>query len=63
MVENLENIRKAGIQQFIQDEKVRWACPEGGGTICVHKRYCYSCRQKEQQTISLKQIERKGTAK
>jgi len=54
MVENLENIRKAGIQQFIEDEKARWACPECGGTICVHKRYCDSCRKKEQQTTSLK---------
>ena len=63
MVENLENIRKVGIQQFIADEKARWACPTCGGTICVHKRYCYSCRKKEQQTISLKQNERRGKAK
>ena len=63
MIENLENIRKVGIQQFIEDEKMRWACPQCGGTICVHKRYCYSCREKEQQTISLKQIGRKGNAK
>jgi len=63
MIENLENIRKVAVQQFIEDEKARWACPECGGTICVHKRYCYSCRKKEQRTISLKQIEQKGNAK
>jgi hypothetical protein len=63
MIENLEHIRKDGIQQFIEDEKAQWACPECGGTICVHKRYCYNCRKKEQLTISLKQIERRGKAK
>src|SRR5512146_226145 len=42
-IENLENIRTLGIQKFLQNEKVRWACPECGGTICVHRRHCYSC--------------------
>jgi len=46
MIENLENIRRLGIRRFLVNEKTRWACPECGGTICVHKRYCYSCRKK-----------------
>jgi predicted RNA-binding Zn-ribbon protein involved in translation (DUF1610 family) len=27
----------------VANEKVRWACPECGGTICVHRQVCYGC--------------------
>ena len=43
MLENLENIRKVGLGQFIKMEKVRWMCPDCGVTICVHKGRCLSC--------------------
>ena len=43
MIENLINIKKAGIKKFIGDEKVKWTCPECGGTVCVHKGYCLNC--------------------
>jgi len=47
MIENLENIRRIGIRKFLQNEKVRWACPHCGGPICVHNRYCYACEKKQ----------------
>ena len=43
MIENLENIKKFGIREFLKNEKKRWACPQCGGTICVHRGYCYNC--------------------
>ena len=43
MIENLEHINTKGIQDFINNEQVRWTCSDCGGTICVHKGYCYSC--------------------
>jgi hypothetical protein len=46
MIENLENIKNLGIEQFLKNEKVKWACSECGGTICVHNGYCYSCGKK-----------------
>ncbi len=46
MIENLENIRRFGLRKFVANEKVRWACPDCGGTICVHRGYCYSCGKK-----------------
>jgi hypothetical protein len=46
MVENLENIKKFGIEEFLRNEKIRWTCTECGGTICVHKGSCYSCGRK-----------------
>jgi hypothetical protein len=47
MIENLENIRELGILRFVRNEKVRWACTECGGTICVHRGYCYNCGKKQ----------------
>jgi hypothetical protein len=39
MVENLDNIERLGIKAFIKNEKTRWACPECGGIICIHRRF------------------------
>jgi hypothetical protein len=46
MLENLENIKKFGIIKFIKNEEKRWRCAKCGGTICVHRGYCYSCGKK-----------------
>jgi hypothetical protein len=46
MIENLENIKKIGVREFIKNEKIRWACSKCGGTICVHRGYCYKCGKK-----------------
>jgi hypothetical protein len=43
MIENLEYISRFGINKFVREEKVKWTCPGCGGTICVHKGYCFSC--------------------
>ncbi len=48
MIENLEYIKKFGLKDFVANEKMRWKCPECGGTICVHKGYCYSCGKKKE---------------
>lgn len=43
MIENLENIKKFGVRKFVNNEKIRWACPKCGETICVHRGCCYNC--------------------
>ncbi|WP_135606565.1 DUF3795 domain-containing protein [Methanococcoides sp. NM1] len=48
MVENLENIKELSLKEFVKNEKKRWTCSECGGTICVHRRYCYSCGKKKE---------------
>jgi hypothetical protein len=48
VIENLENIQRFGIRKFVANEKIRWACSECGGTICVHRRYCHSCGKKSE---------------
>jgi hypothetical protein len=47
-IENLENIQRLGIRQFVTNEKVRWACPNCGGAICVHRQVCYGCGRKSE---------------
>lgn len=42
-IENLENIKKLGVREFIKNEKIRWTCSQCGGTICVHRGYCFNC--------------------
>ncbi len=44
MIRNLEDIKKIGIREFVRKERVRWACHECGGTICVHKKECCDCK-------------------
>ena len=43
MIENLENIREIGLDEFVAREKKRWTCPKCGGLICVHKVTCLAC--------------------
>jgi len=43
MIDNLEFLKKSGIEKFIKSENKRWTCSKCNGTICVHKGYCISC--------------------
>jgi hypothetical protein len=44
LIDNLENIGRLGIRQFIKDEKETWACPTCEQIICVHKPQCLNCQ-------------------
>ncbi len=46
MIENLKNIKKLGIRQFVRNEKVRWTCKNCGSIICVHRDVCQKCGEK-----------------
>jgi len=41
MIDNLENIKKVGIDNFLKGELKKWTCAECGGIICVHNKKCY----------------------
>ena len=43
MIENLEFIKKQGIERFLANEKIKWCCPECGGVICCHNGLCLHC--------------------
>ena len=43
MIENLEYIKKQGIEPFLEKETEKWKCPECGAVICCHNGICFSC--------------------
>ncbi len=46
MLENLEDIKKLGVRQFVKNEKIRWKCRKCGSVICVHRDFCLKCGEK-----------------
>jgi hypothetical protein len=43
MFENLAFIQEHGLDAFIKSEEERWACPECGATLSVHRTACVEC--------------------
>ena len=43
MIENLESIKKEGIQRFLEKEAEKWRCPECGAVVCCHNGICFNC--------------------
>jgi hypothetical protein len=46
-LENLRQVKKLGLDSFIQLELVKWKCSECSGVVCVHKGYCLDCERKK----------------
>lgn len=42
-IDNLVYIRNNGIMKFVDTENERWACPECGAILCMHRPQCLSC--------------------
>jgi len=47
MIENLEFIKKSGIEKFLERETKKWKCPKCGDTVCCHNGICFNCRLHE----------------
>lgn len=45
MLENLRRIQAEGLRSFAAQEKIKWACPGCGATLCVHKEVCLVCQR------------------
>ena len=43
MIGNLEQIKKKGVEAWLQEQKVLYTCPKCGGEVCVHDEECYDC--------------------
>lgn len=43
MLENLLNIKEKGIDKFLEDEEMRWKCPNCGNIVSVHRAVCMNC--------------------
>ena len=46
MIDNLRSIEAKGLDAFVERERIKWACPGCGETICVHKAICLVCERK-----------------
>ncbi len=42
-IQNLEDIRDKGMDEFLRKEKEKFKCPNCHEVYCVHTRRCYSC--------------------
>lgn len=49
MLENLENIKKFGINEFVKSEQKRWKCKKCGELLCVHRDSCLKCSYKNKK--------------
>ena len=43
MIDNLDAIKLHGMDRFLEQEKARWACPECGCIVSVHRNACPAC--------------------
>jgi len=43
---NLQYIKSFGFEKFLESESEKWLCTSCGGTICVHRGICLSCRKR-----------------
>ncbi len=43
LIANLEEIRESGLAGYLETEKLREACSNCGGIVCIHDRKCYTC--------------------
>jgi hypothetical protein len=46
MIDNLKNMKRSGIRNFIKSEEKKWTCPGCGGLLCVHEPRCLFCQHK-----------------
>ena len=46
MIENLQSIQAFGLKNFVNNELVRWKCPQCGELLCVHREDCPNCHTK-----------------
>lgn len=53
VVENLNMIRLLGLEAFLMQEELRWACESCGGILCVHRKACQKCKSTREIPLPL----------
>lgn len=46
LIENLNYIKKYGMNNFLLSEHKKWSCKACGEIVCIHKKSCLHCGQK-----------------
>jgi hypothetical protein len=47
-IENLQDISKGGMENFIEVSVEKWKCKKCGKLLCVHREFCILCKEKNQ---------------
>lgn len=53
ILDNLDCIRRKGVEEFLALERERWTCPGCGGILCVHMKRCMTCGRPREPVHSL----------
>ena len=51
LIENGLRIKTIGIEQFLVEEKQKWACTQCGGVISIHDRVCSACGREMEKGV------------
>lgn len=43
LLENLADIKKNGMKNFLKAQEQKWRCPRCGGVLCCHNGLCFHC--------------------
>jgi len=43
LIDNLLQIREAGVDRWLEKEAEKWRCPDCEGTVSIHNGKCYGC--------------------
>ena len=43
MIENLDELRRVGVEAFVELERTRWTCRHCGALVSVHRAACPAC--------------------
>ena len=58
---NLERMKEVGVEQWLEEQKALYTCPECGGEICVHDAECFDCGRLGNPNIKIKDYELAGS--
>ncbi|MDO8848274.1 MAG: hypothetical protein Q7W51_07825 [Coriobacteriia bacterium] len=50
MIENLEEMRRIGVEAFVDLERTRWQCQHCGALVSVHRTVCLACGDSVEDT-------------
>ena len=45
-MENSRFVQMYGLELFMEQQKVKYTCPQCGGIISIHDRECSECQEK-----------------
>lgn len=45
MLENLDSIKKIGLENFLANEETKWTCKNCGHGLSVHRDFCLNCKE------------------